>query len=46
MYEKMYHILLEAITDSLDMIERQDYQAAMSRLELACLDAEEVYIIQ
>lgn len=46
MYEKMYHILFEAISDALDMIEWQDYQSAMTRLEIACIDAEEVYLMQ
>ena len=44
MYEKMYYILLEAITDSLEMIEWQEFQGALTRLETACLDAEEIFI--
>ncbi len=46
MYESMYHTLFNAITNSLEMIERQDYQSAMACLELACLDAEEIYMLQ
>lgn len=46
MYEKMYYILFHAITDAMEMIERQEYQGALSRLELACQDAEETYISQ
>lgn len=46
MYEKMYYILFHAITDAMEMIERQEYQRALSRLELACQDEEETYISQ
>lgn len=46
MYEKMYYILFHAITDAMEKIERQEYQEALSRLELACRDAEETYISQ
>ena len=46
MYQKMYHILFNAITDAMEMIERQEYQGALSCLEKACLDAEEVYVLQ
>lgn len=44
MYEKMYHTLLHAITDAMELMESQKYQEALSRLELACQDAEELYI--
>lgn len=46
MYEKMYHILFNAITDAMEKIDWQDYQGALTCLERACLDAEEVYIMQ
>lgn len=46
MYEKMYHILFHAITDAMDLMEEQKYQEALTRLELASRDAEEVYISQ
>ena len=44
MYEKMYHILFNAITDAMEEIEGHQYQEALDRLELACREAEEVYI--
>ena len=46
MYEKMYYTLFHAITDAMEQIEQQKYQEALSRLELACRDAEEIYISQ
>ncbi len=46
MYEKMYHTLFNGITDAIEMIEWQDYQAALHCLEQACLDAEEIYMLQ
>lgn len=46
MYEKMYHILFRAITDAMDMIEAKQYQGALSRLEMAAREAEEVYIAE
>ena len=44
MYEKMYHLLFRAVTDSMDLLEEQKYQEALTRLELASRDAEEVYM--
>ncbi len=44
MYEKMYHILFQANTDAMDMIEAHQYQEALNRLERAAQEAEEVYI--
>lgn len=46
MYEKMYHILFNAITDAMDLMEEQKYQEAMTLLEQASRDAEEVYIAE
>lgn len=44
MYEKMYHILFQAVTDAMEMMEAQKYQEALTRLEAASRAAEEVYI--
>ena len=44
MYEKMFHILINAITDAMDLMEEQKYQEALTLLEQASRDAEEVYI--
>ena len=44
MYEKMYHLLFHAVTDAMDLLEEQKYQEALSRLERASRDAEEVYM--
>jgi len=44
MYEKMYHILSGAVADAMDLLEEHKYQDAMTRLELASRDAEEIYI--
>ena len=46
MYEKMYHILFNAITDAMDRIEEHNDQEALIILERACREAEEVYISQ
>ena len=46
MYEKMYYTLFHAITDAMELIEQQKYQQALPRLELACRDAEEIYVSQ
>lgn len=46
MYEKMYHIMVQAAADAMEMIEKQEYQQALTRLEQAGRDAEEVYISQ
>ncbi len=43
-YEKMYHILFNAVTDAMEMLEAHDYQGALTRLELASRAAEDVYI--
>lgn len=44
MYEKMYHILFNAIADAMDQIEAHDGQKALITLERACREAEEIYI--
>lgn len=46
MYEKMYYTLLHAITDAMELMERQEYQAALLLLENASREAEEIYISQ
>ena len=46
MYKEMYHTLFKAITDAMELIETQKYQEALSMLEQACRDAEEIYISQ
>lgn len=46
MYEKMYYKLFNAITEAMDMIEHQEYQAALALLEQATKDTEEIYISQ
>lgn len=46
MYEKMYYIMFHAATDAIEMIEKQEYQQALTRLEQAGREAEEVYISQ
>lgn len=44
MYEKMYYILVRAVNDAMDMLEAQECQRALTCLEQASRDAEEVYI--
>lgn len=46
MYEKMYYILFHAITDASELMEKQNYQEALTTLEQACQNAEELYISQ
>lgn len=46
MYKEMYHTLFNAIADAMEMIEAQKYQEALTRLEQASRDAEEIYISQ
>lgn len=46
MYKKMYYALFNAVTDAMELIEKQQYQEALTRLELACQDTEEMYISQ
>lgn len=46
MYEKMYHTLFNAITDAMELIERQKYQEALNLLERATRNTEETYISQ
>ena len=43
-YEKMYHLLFNAITDALAQIEKQKYGDAKSTLIAAQQKAEEMYI--
>lgn len=46
MYEKMYYKLFNAITEAMDMIEHEKYQAALALLEQATRETEEIYISQ
>lgn len=46
MYEKMYYTLFNAVTDAMDLMERQEYQEALTLLERASREAEEIYISQ
>ena len=43
-YEKMYHLLFNAITDALEQIEQQNYGSAKDLLIAAQQQAEEIYI--
>ena len=43
-YEKMYHLLFNAITDALEQIESQNYGNAKAQLISAQQKAEEIYI--
>ncbi len=46
MYKEMYYTLFHAITDAMELIETKRYQEALTRLEQASRDAEEIYISQ
>lgn len=46
MYEKMYYTLFHAITDAMELIEKQKYQEALILLEQASRKAEDIYISQ
>lgn len=46
MYEKMYYTLFNAITDAMELIEKQNYQEALILLEQASREAEEIYVSQ
>ena len=43
-YEKMYHLLFNAITDALEQIEQQNFGSAKELLIAAQQQAEEIYI--
>lgn len=43
-YEKMYHLLFNAITDALEQIEKQNLGTAKELLISAQQKAEEIYI--
>ena len=43
-YEKMYHLLFNAITDALEQIEQQNFGSAKDLLIAAQQKTEEVYI--
>ena len=46
MYEKMYYTLFNSVTDAMELMEQQKYQEALSRLEQASRDTEEIFISQ
>ena len=43
-YEKLYHLLFNAITDALEQMEKQNYGTAKKNLIAAQQEAEEIYI--
>ena len=43
-YEKMYHLLFNAITDALEQMEKQNYGTTKETLIAAQQKAEELYI--
>lgn len=43
-YQKLYHLLFNAMTDTLDALEEQNFGQAKTLLRQAQLDAEEVYL--
>ena len=46
MYEKMYHLLFNAISDAMDLMEEQKFEEAFYLLEKASKETEEMYISQ
>ena len=43
-YEKLYHLLFNAITDALEQMEKQNYGTAKEVLIAAQQQAEDIYI--
>lgn len=43
-YEKLYHLLFNAITDALEQMEQQNYGSAKDLLIAAQQTAEDIYI--
>ena len=43
-YEKLYHLLFNAITDALEQMEKQNFGTAKETLIAAQQQAEEIYI--
>ena len=43
-YEKLYHLLFNAITDALEQMEKENYGTAKETLIAAQQQAEEIYI--
>ena len=43
-YEKMYHLLFNAITDALEQIEQQNFCSAKDLLIAAQQEAEDIYM--
>ena len=44
MYKKLYFSLFNAVTDAIDQLERQEFQSALTTLELAQRNCEELFI--
>ncbi len=44
MYKKMYYTLFNAITDAMGLMEAHKYQEAVTLLERASRETEEIYI--
>lgn len=45
-YEKMYHLLFNAVTDSLRQLEAMNFGVAAEILKQAQMDCEEVYMME
>ena len=43
-YEKLYHLLFNAITDALEQMEQQNYGTAKETLITAQQEADEIYM--
>ena len=43
-YEKLYHLLFNALTDALEQMEQQNYGTAKETLITAQQEAEEIYM--
>ena len=43
-YEKLYHLLFNAITDALEQMEKQNFGTAKETLIAAQQEAEEIYM--
>ena len=43
-YERLYHLLFNAITDALEQMEQQNYGTAKETLITAQQEAEEIYM--
>ena len=45
-YEKLYHLLFNAVTDSLRQMEAMNFGAAAEMLKQAQMDCEEIYMTE